>query len=57
MIGFYSASAGGDPNTQNVDLNYGTLGTGTTAVSANDLNSNIFNPISSQTLVKITLRL
>jgi hypothetical protein len=57
MIGFYSTAAGGNANTKNVDLNYGTLGNGNTAVSANDLTTSIFNPLNTQTLVRITLRL
>jgi hypothetical protein len=58
MIGFYSTAAGGDPNTKNVDLNYGTLQTnGNTPGSANDLKTSIFNPLNTQTLVRITLRL
>ncbi|KAF8908652.1 hypothetical protein CPB84DRAFT_1843537 [Gymnopilus junonius] len=58
MIGFYSASAGSDSTQKNVDLNYGKLSANPmTATSADDLTNSIFNPLSTSTLVKLTLRL
>ncbi|PPQ77541.1 hypothetical protein CVT26_006154, partial [Gymnopilus dilepis] len=58
MIGFYSASAGGNTNQKNVDLDYGTLSSNPmTPVSADDLTNSIGNPLSSMSLIKLTVRL
>jgi len=58
MIGFYSASAGGDSVQKTVDLNYGKLATpGTSQVSADDLTNQVASVFTGASLVKLTIRL